>query len=104
MALTHASQQVADVAWLTEVAASARVAVRCNGRETQARLAQAGAGLACLPRLLGDATPGLELLPSPTPPSPQLWCGVHSATKDLPRVRALLDFAASRLNSTIRPS
>lgn len=101
VALTHASQLVADVGWLAEVALSAQVAVRCNGREAQARFAQAGAGLACLPRLLGDATPGLELLRSPAPPSPQLWSGVHSATKDLPRVRALLEFVALRLRRSL---
>lgn len=96
VALTHARQQVADVAWLAEVASAAQTSVRCNGRETQARLAQAGAGVACLPRLLGDATPGLELLRSPAPPSPQLWSGVHSETKDVPRVRALLEFLTLR--------
>jgi DNA-binding transcriptional LysR family regulator len=86
---------------VADVAAAAHVAVRCNGREAQARFAQASAGLACLPRVLGDATPGLVLLESPAPPAPKLWSGVHSAAKDIPRVRALLDFVAIRLQQSL---
>lgn len=101
VAVTHASRQVADVAWMAENAAAAQVAVRCNGREAQARFVQAGAGLASLPRVLGDAIPGLQLLETPAPPAQKLWSGVHSAAKDIPRVRALLDFLASRLQQRL---
>ncbi len=101
IALTHARGQVADVVWLEEIARRGSTAVRCNGREAQARFAQAGAGLACLPRLVGDATAGLVLLESPLPPSRKLWLGVHGAVKDIKRVRAFSDFAAAELSQLL---
>lgn len=101
VALTHARERVADVAWLDEIASGARIVVRCNGREAQARSAAAGAGLTCLPRILGDATAGLQLLESPPPPARTLWSGVHSAAKHIPRLRVFLDFAAVRLEEII---
>lgn len=101
IALTHARGQVADVAWLEEIASRARIAVRCNGREAQARFAEAGAGLACLPRLVGDATAGLVLLDSPVPPSRKLWLGVHGAVKDIKRVRTFSEFIATGLSPQV---
>lgn len=56
--------------------------------------ARAGAGVAVLPRYLGDAEPGLRHLPMPDPPSEAVWLTVHEDLKDTPRVRVLLDFLA----------
>ena len=82
----------ADRPWLREVAGEAQPGARTNGREGLAAMAAAGLGLACLPRLVGDATPGLERLDPPVPPPERrLWLGVHREVRALPRVRAAID-------------
>jgi DNA-binding transcriptional LysR family regulator len=98
--LVTMSEDVGDVAraWLAGACAAARVAARSNGREALAALALAGAGLACLPRVLGDALPGLHRLATPAPLAErQLWLGMHRAARSLPRVRALSRFLAEEL-------
>ena len=81
-----------DVAWLRAHASSAQVTARANGRVLLGVLAAAGGGLACLPRLVGDAMPGLEHVPtSPRPPGRELWLGMRADRRSLPRVRAVAD-------------
>jgi len=88
----------ADTPWLREIAAEARLGARTNGREALAAMAGAGLGLACLPRLVGDRTPGLEVLSPPVPaPERRLWLGVHRDVRKLARVRAAMDHLASVL-------
>ncbi|WP_437690481.1 LysR family transcriptional regulator [Sorangium sp. So ce176] len=98
---------VADLPWLGAVAGKARVAARTNGREAQATMGAAGVGLACLPRYLGDATPGLRLLSPPSPPPERaLWLGVHRDARAVPRVKALVAFvvdALAPLRRALRP-
>lgn len=85
--------QLADHEWLPPLAAHARFAVRTNGREPMATLAAAGVGITCLPRCLGDRTPGLRLLATPSPrPRRQLWIGVHRGARTTPRIRSTLRF------------
>ncbi len=85
-------------AWITAHCGRARVVARCNGREAMAQLASSGAGLACLPRVVGDGASGLRLLRTPTPiPSRQLWLGAHRAARSLPRVRAVSRYLAEEL-------
>ena len=84
---------IVDVAWIPPLLGRARVASRTNGRLGMAALAAAGIGIACLPRPLGDATPGLRLIPTPEPgPRRQLWMGVHRSAKAVRRVKAVTDF------------
>lgn len=59
--------------------------------------ARADAGVAVLPRYLGDPEPALQLLPVPNAPSEPVWLTVHRDLKDAPRVRVLLDFLAAKL-------
>ncbi|WP_433933804.1 LysR family transcriptional regulator [Sorangium cellulosum] len=98
---------VADLPWLRAVAGKARVAARTNGREAQATMGAAGVGLVCLPRYLGDATPGLRLLSPPSPPPERaLWLGVHRDARAAPRVKALVAFvvdALAPLRRALRP-
>lgn len=89
------ASSVADVKWLARVAARARVRARVNGREAMAELALAGAGLACLPTLVGEAHRGLErVVTMPGAPGRTLWLGVHRDRKDLRRVRSVADVVA----------
>jgi DNA-binding transcriptional LysR family regulator len=88
-----------DVArpWLASIAGAARFAVRTNGREAMATMVMAGVGLACLPRVVGDAL-GLRALATPSPPPDRtLWLGVHRDARTIPRVRAATEFLVEEL-------
>lgn len=107
IAMTDDMNNIVDLAWLPPLAAKARTAFRTNGREPMATLAAAGIGIACLPRFLGDTTPGLRLLSTPTPaPERPLWLGVHRAARATPRIRVTLDSireSLERLRPALRP-
>jgi DNA-binding transcriptional LysR family regulator len=83
-------------AWIEAHAQAARIVIRANGREQMALLAVSGAGLACLPRIVGDATPGLRRLPARIP-SRALWLGVHRDVREVPRVRAAIEALAAEV-------
>jgi DNA-binding transcriptional LysR family regulator len=99
---------IVDSGWLPPLIGRARIAARTNGRLGMAALAAAGIGIACLPRSLGDATPGLRLLPTPKPsPRRQLWMGVHRSARAVPRMRTVVDHlidAFGRLSKTLDPA
>lgn len=99
---------IVDVGWLPPLLGRARVAARTNGRLGMAALAAAGVGIACLPRSLGDATPGLRLLATPEPgPRRQLWMGVHRSARTVRRVKAVTDFLIqgfARFSPALDPS
>ena len=98
---------IVDAAWLPGLVGAARVAARANSRLAMANIAAAGAGIACLPRYLGDATPGLRRIPTPTPnPRPPLWLGTHRDARKVRRVKAVVDFiveVVARLRSALDP-
>lgn len=81
-----------DVAWLRKLFPASSIALRSNNRDVQARSCLGGAGLAVLPRPLGDSVTGLKRLDPPTPPpSRETWVGYHRDLRRLPRLRAFLD-------------
>ncbi|KAA0699609.1 LysR family transcriptional regulator [Neorhizobium sp. P12A] len=87
-----------DVAWLKRVLPKAEVAMRSNNRDVQATLCANGAGLAVLPRPLGDSIAALERIEvDGAPPSRDTWVGYHRDLKRLARLRALLDLVIERL-------
>lgn len=96
IAMSSALGKVPDVDWLPTIAAKARVVARLNGREPMATMAAAGVGFTCLPRFIGDATPGLRLLPTPgQAPRRKLWLGTYRDARKVPRVRVTADFLAA---------
>ncbi len=87
-----AFEAMPDVGWLTRMLPCARIAFRSNNREAQARACAAGAGLAVLPRPLGDIEPGLQRIDlGEAPPGRDVWVGFHRDLRRLARLRALLD-------------
>jgi DNA-binding transcriptional LysR family regulator len=90
---------LADVGWLGERLPRAIVGLRANSRDIQARLCASGAGIAVLPRPVGEAAAyGLVLLDlGDAPPGRTVWAGYHKDLKRSPRVRAVLDGTLRRL-------
>jgi DNA-binding transcriptional LysR family regulator len=87
-----------DAVWLSRVLPEARIVSRSNNRDAQARLCALGAGLAVLPRPLGDAVSGIERIDlGEEPPGRDTWVGYHRDLKRLARLRALLDLVIKRL-------
>lgn len=81
-----------DAVWLRRLLPQARIAYRSNNRDVQAQACRDGAGLAVLPRLLGDRFPGLYRLDlAEAPPGRDVWVGYHRDLRQLARLRALLD-------------
>jgi DNA-binding transcriptional LysR family regulator len=107
IAMSESLGKIPDVEWLPAIASEARVVARSNGREPMATMAAAGIGITCLPRFIGDATPGLRLLPAPGPaPQRPLWLGAHRDARAVPRVKASIAFLGEcigRLRAVLAP-
>jgi DNA-binding transcriptional LysR family regulator len=87
-----------DALWLKRILPNAHVISRSNNRDVQARLCAEGAGVAVLPRPLGDAFAGVERVDlGEQPPGRDTHVGYHRDLKRLARLRALLDLVVERL-------
>ncbi len=89
-----------DAVWLRKMLPDADVVSRSNNRDVQARLCACGAGIAVLPRPLGDALAGVTRIDlGEQPPSRETWVGYHRDLKKLARLRVLLDLVIERLGN-----
>jgi DNA-binding transcriptional LysR family regulator len=96
--LDAAYRDFPDARWLRKALPKAHVAFTSNSREAQARMCASGAGLAVLPRPLGDSIEGLRLVKIDTePPGRDVWMGYHRDLRRLRRLRALVDLTVQRL-------
>jgi DNA-binding transcriptional LysR family regulator len=87
-----------DVVWLKGILPKAEIVMRSNNRDVQAALCVNGAGLAVLPRPLGDSIAAIESVDlGEAPPGRDTWVGYHRDMKRLARLRALLDLVLERL-------
>ena len=87
-----------DAVWLTRVLPNAHVVSRSNNRDIQARMCAFGAGVAVLPRPLGETLVGVDRIDlGEPPPGRDTWVGYHRDLKRLARLRALLDLMITRL-------
>jgi DNA-binding transcriptional LysR family regulator len=87
-----------DVLWLQRLLPKAAIALRSNNRDVQATLCANGAGLAVLPRPLGDSLAAIERVDlGEPPPGRDTWVGYHRDMKRMARLRALLDHVIERL-------
>jgi DNA-binding transcriptional LysR family regulator len=90
--------EMPDAVWLRRMFPNAAIAFRSNNREVQARLCAEGAGLAVLPRPLGDVIPGIAPLAlAEQPPMRNTYVGYHRDLRRLRRLRALLDLIVERI-------
>lgn len=100
LTLPSSLSHIADVAWIRTKLPRATVGLRSNHREVLAALCALGAGLAVLPRPLGDATKGLVLVDlGDEPPALETWMGYHRDQGNSPLVRAFVDLALRRLGN-----
>jgi DNA-binding transcriptional LysR family regulator len=97
--MDSAFARLPDAEWLRTRWPGARIAFRSNNREAQAAACASGAGLAVLPRVVGDGL-DLELLEG-NPPGRDIWLGYHEDMKRLRRLRMLVDHLAAHVPSEI---
>ena len=84
-----------ELDWLEAILPRAGRALQSNSRYGHRAAAQAGMGIACLARYLGDGS-GLVQLAAPTlPPPRELWLAVHTDIRHMPRIRAVTDALAA---------
>ena len=87
-----------DAVWLKQMLPNAHVVSRSNNRDVQARICAQGAGLAVLPRPLGDSDRRLVALDiGAMPPGRDTYVGYHRDLRRLARLRALLDVVIEKL-------
>jgi DNA-binding transcriptional LysR family regulator len=83
---------VVEAAWVERLTGGARPAFVTNMTIALVEAARSGAGLAVLPRYLGDTDPALRRVPMPDEPRESIWITVHRDLQQARRVRAVLDF------------
>jgi DNA-binding transcriptional LysR family regulator len=93
---------VIEAKWLARLSHGAQPAFITNMTLALVEAARAGAGIAVLPRYLGDPDPALEHLPMPDAPSEPIWITVHRDLKQTRRVRVVLDFLSECLKKDER--
>jgi DNA-binding transcriptional LysR family regulator len=85
-----------EVKWARVLAAGARVVARMQTWQGRMVAAEAGAGIAVLPCLLGDSSKVLRRLGRPGDiVRRDLWLLVHRELRQVARIRVVLDFVAA---------
>ena len=84
--------------WLGLIVGKREVVLRTNDLETQAAAARAGLGVAALPHYLGDGDSRLQRhAVTERPISRDVWLAVHRDLRQVPAVRAVMEFLVSCL-------
>jgi DNA-binding transcriptional LysR family regulator len=84
--------------WLRTIIGEREVVLRTNDLETQVAAARAGLGIAALPHYLGDGDPRLQShVVAGRPISRDVWLAVHRDLRQVPAVRAVMEFLVSCL-------
>ena len=86
--------------WLRAIIGEREVVLRTNDLETQVAAVRAGLGIAALPHYLGDGDPRLQRhAVAGRPISRDVWLAVHRDLRQVPPVRAVMEFLVSCLKS-----
>jgi DNA-binding transcriptional LysR family regulator len=81
-----------EAKWLADQFPDAEIAFRSNSREVQVWAAKAGAGIAAIACYRADGEPELVRLRPELPNlTRDIWLGVHSDMRHMPRIRAVMD-------------
>lgn len=93
---------IPQVPWLRARADKAAVVLRSNSAMVRLAAAASGAGIAMLPRLLGDGDARLVAIETEEPPRQDLFLATHRDLAAVPRIRTTLDFLADTVRRTIK--
>jgi DNA-binding transcriptional LysR family regulator len=81
-----------EAKWLSEQFPQGEIAFRSNCREVQVWAAKSGAGITAIASYRADGEPGLVRLKPEVPNlTRDIWLGVHSDMRHMPRIRAVMD-------------
>ncbi len=94
---TTPGPKVVESAWVERITAGARPAFVATLTTALVEAARVGAGIAVLPRYIGDREPTLRRVPMPDEPREAIWITVHRDLKHARRVRVVLDFLSECL-------
>jgi DNA-binding transcriptional LysR family regulator len=84
--------------WLRTIIGEREVVLRTNDLETQLAAARSGLGVAALPHYLGDGDPNLQRYTvTQKPINREIWLAVHRDLRQVPAVRAVMEFLVSCL-------
>jgi len=84
--------------WLGTIIGKREVVLRTNDLETQVAAARSGLGIAALPHYLGDGDPHLQRYAvTQRPISRDVWLVVHRDLRQVPAVRAVMEFLVNCL-------
>ncbi|RFU49081.1 LysR family transcriptional regulator [Paraburkholderia sp. DHOC27] len=87
------SSDVPQHKWLMDIVKDRTIACEIGDINGHLAAAQAGAGVACLPRFLADQDPTLQRVPHEAPPfSRDIWMAVHRDLRRSPHIRAVMEF------------
>lgn len=95
--LDSALDSLEDAVWLRSRWPMAGLGFRSNNREAQGIACAAGAGIAVLPRVIGDQL-GIVRLGGEEPPPRDLWLGYHEDLRRLRRLRLLVEHLTASLS------
>ena len=86
--------------WLRTIIGEREVVLRTNDLETQVTAACSGLGVAALPHYLGDGDPNLQRYAvTQKPINREIWLAVHRDLRQVPAVRAVMEFLVGCLKS-----
>lgn len=89
-----------EAKWLAEQYPGAEIAFRSNSREVQVWAAKSGAGIAAIACYRAEGEPGLVRLRPDLPSlTRDIWLGVHSDMRHMPRIRAVMDAIIAALGA-----
>jgi len=84
--------------WLSTIIGEREVVLRTNDLETQVAAAHSGLGIAALPHYLGDSDPRLQRhVVTQKPINRDVWLVVHRDLRQVPAVRAVMEFLVNCL-------
>lgn len=93
VALDRNATGAQDAEWLDELTHRATKVFQANSRLVVRAAIEAGLGIGCLARYLGDNSLNLVRLEVPTPAfSREVWMVTHEDIRRMPRVRAVTDY------------
>ena len=88
---SESGPNVVEATWVEAITKGARPAFVTNMTAALAESARHGAGIAVLPRYIGDTDDSLQHIPMPNEPRERVWITVHRDVRAAARVRVVVD-------------